>query len=41
MFGYHGKPLFMQGPNDDPDAVIDTLERAAGPGKFDFVAVGP
>jgi hypothetical protein len=40
VFGYHGKPIFMQGPHDDPDAVIGTLERTAGPGNFDFVAVG-
>lgn len=27
VFGYHGKPLFMQGPNDDPEAVLELLEQ--------------
>jgi hypothetical protein len=39
VFGYHGKPLFMQGPNDDSAAIVDVLERSAGAGDSDFVAV--
>lgn len=41
VFGYHGKPFFMQGPNDDPVAVVDALERSARAEDFDFVAVEP
>jgi hypothetical protein len=31
VFGYHGKPRFLQGPNDDADAVLDILERSVEP----------
>jgi hypothetical protein len=38
VFGYHGKPFFMQGPDDDPIAVLEVLERSVGWERFDFVA---
>jgi hypothetical protein len=41
VFGYHGKPFFVQGPNDDPGAVLEALERSRGLEDFDFVAVEP
>ncbi len=39
-FGWHGKPFFSQGPNDDARTVMRTLERSVGRGNFDFMAVG-
>jgi hypothetical protein len=39
-FGYHGKPFFVRGPDDDPAYVIRTLERSVGPGNFDFILMG-
>ena len=36
-FGENGKPLFIQGPQDDPNVVISTLERAVGDGNFHFI----
>jgi hypothetical protein len=30
-FGNNGKPFYISGPNDNPRAVIKTLERAVGP----------
>lgn len=41
VFGYHGKPFFVQGPNDDPDMVADILKRAVEGEDLDFVAVAP
>ena len=38
-FGNHGKPFYVQGPNDNPRAVIKTLEHSVGPGNFDFLLV--
>ncbi len=29
-FGRDGKPFFVQGPNDDADAILATLERSVG-----------
>jgi hypothetical protein len=43
-FGHHGKPLFVQGPYDDANRVLRTLERSVGHGNFDFlmeVGFGP
>jgi hypothetical protein len=37
-FGRDGKPFFVQGPHDDADAVLRTLERSAGRGKFHYLA---
>jgi hypothetical protein len=36
-FGREGKPFFVQGPHDNPGAIIAQLERTAGPGNFHFV----
>ena len=30
VFGYHGKPFFMPGPNDDSIAVLERLDRSVG-----------
>jgi hypothetical protein len=38
-FGKDGKPLYISGPYDDPRPVIRTLERTAGRGNFEFLAV--
>jgi hypothetical protein len=32
-----GKPLFVEGPHDDADAVLQTLERSVGRGNFTFL----
>ncbi|HEY4026332.1 MAG TPA: helix-turn-helix transcriptional regulator [Candidatus Dormibacteraeota bacterium] len=39
-FGRNGKPLFVQGPDDDAARILRTLESTAGSGNFDVV-VGP
>lgn len=36
-FGHKGKPLYIQGPHDDPSAIIATLSRTKGRGNFDIV----
>ena len=36
-FGYKGKPLFIQGPYDDVDAILRKLRRSAGEGNFDYL----
>jgi hypothetical protein len=38
-FGRDGKPLFVQGPNDDVASIMRTLEGSVGKANFDF-AVG-
>jgi hypothetical protein len=38
-FGREGRPCFQNGPYDDVDRVIRTLERTAGSGKYDFVVM--
>jgi len=40
-FGRHGKPLFVQGPHDNPTRILATLEGSVGPGNFDFLVVSP
>ena len=37
-FGYQGKPLFIQGPEDDAARIIKKLNRKAGRGGFSFIA---
>ena len=37
-FGRDGKPFFVQGPHDNPAAILTTLERSVGPDNFHFVA---
>ncbi len=40
-FGRDGKPLYMQGPYDDADAVLRTLAASVGEGNFHyFVSLG-
>jgi hypothetical protein len=36
-FGKDGKPLYVNGPYDDPGPVIRTLERTVGQGNFDYL----
>jgi hypothetical protein len=38
-FGRNGKPFFSQGPYDDPDAIMKTLERSVGSGNFDYLVI--
>jgi hypothetical protein len=37
-FGRDGRPLFVQGPHDNPRAVVRTLTEKLGEGNFDVVA---
>jgi hypothetical protein len=37
-FGRDGRPLFVQGPHDNPRAVIRKLTEAVGDGNFDVIA---
>jgi hypothetical protein len=39
-FGWHGRPLFVEGPDDDALRIIGVLQRAVGPDGFDFVRMG-
>jgi hypothetical protein len=36
-FGCDGWPSYVQGPFDDPDRVMETLEWSVGAGKFHFL----
>ena len=36
-FGRHGKPMYVAGPYDNADRVIQTLRRSVGRDNFDFV----
>jgi hypothetical protein len=38
-FGRNGKPFFIAGPYDNARQILKQLERTAGPGNFDFVAM--
>jgi hypothetical protein len=38
VFGRQGKPFYISGPNDDPRAVVATLEATVGPGNYDYLA---
>ncbi len=35
-FGHDGKPHYLNGPDDDPQRVLATLERTVGRGGFDY-----
>ena len=35
--GEDGKPLFIAGPYDDPERVINVLERNVGPGNYHYI----
>ena len=39
-FGHGGKPVFIQGPQDDPWEIVRTLERSVGRGNFEVVLAG-
>ena len=38
-FGKDGKPLFISGPRDNVARVLRQLEKTAGPGNFDYIAM--
>jgi hypothetical protein len=38
-FGNQGKPYFIQGPRDDPDSVMETLERSVGRDNFHYLVL--
>jgi hypothetical protein len=38
-FGRDGKPFFIQGPYDDAERIMRTLQRSAGRGNFHFTMV--
>jgi len=38
--GPDGKPLFIQGPNDDAERILDQLNRRVGSGDYDLVMGG-
>jgi hypothetical protein len=37
-FGRYGMPLYIQGPHDDKYAVLSTLRKTVGEGKFHYVS---
>jgi hypothetical protein len=38
-FGKDGKPFFIQGPYDKAEAIVRQLERTAGSGNYDYLAM--
>lgn len=38
-FGKNGKPFFVAGPHDNVARVLKQLEKTAGPGNFDYLAM--
>jgi hypothetical protein len=40
-FGKEGKPMYINGPYDNPDRIIATLEKTVGKGNFHFALGGP
>jgi hypothetical protein len=36
-FGHEGKPLYISGPHDHPDAIMRQLTRTAGEGNFHYL----
>ena len=36
-FGYEGKPLYIAGPDDDPERILAKLEKAAGQGNYSYL----
>ena len=41
-FGKDGKPFFINGPHDNVPRILRQLEKTAGPGNYDYMAmVGP
>jgi hypothetical protein len=39
-FGRDGKPLYISGPNDNPQQIVKQLQMTAGEGNFNFVMMG-
>ncbi|MBE9062172.1 hypothetical protein [cf. Phormidesmis sp. LEGE 11477] len=39
-FGKDGKPLYVNGPYDNADKVIKTLEKSVGKGNYDYLLQG-
>ncbi|MGH8901621.1 MAG: helix-turn-helix domain-containing protein [Egibacteraceae bacterium] len=40
-FGENGRPLYVQGPHDDPNRVLRTLARSVGQDNFHFLVGAP
>jgi hypothetical protein len=40
-FGREGKPCYFQGPYDDPNKIIKTLNQSVGEGNYNFVVGVP
>ncbi len=38
-FGKNGKPLYISGPHDNAQRIIRQLEKTAGPGNYDYIAM--
>jgi len=38
-FGREGKPFFVAGPRDNAQRIIRQLEKTAGPGNYDYIAM--
>jgi hypothetical protein len=38
-FGKDGKPLFISGPHDNVARILKQLDKTAGPGNYDYVAM--
>lgn len=38
-FGHEGKPMFVQGPYDNPKRIMKTLRKSVGEGNFGFTQV--
>jgi hypothetical protein len=41
VFGYEGKPFYVQGPDDNPEAILRRLERTVGEDNYLFMVGGP
>jgi hypothetical protein len=40
-FGQNGKPMYVNGPYDNPDKIVDTLRRSVGDGNFRYMMMEP
>ena len=40
-FGKNGKPFFISGPHDNVGRILRQLDKTAGPGNYDFLAMAP
>ena len=38
-FGRNGKPLYISGPHDNANRIVRQLEKTAGPGNYDYIAM--